>query len=321
MPFFSVIIPTYNRGQLIRETLESVFRQEETSFEVIVVDDGSTDDTLEVLQGYASRIQILQQPNAGPGAARNRAAAQAKGKYLAFLDSDDLWFPWTLAVYRTVIEEHSDPNIITSVPLECAIDFVVPFKPPSELRCTSFRDYFSSHRRHRTFGSGLTVVRRDTFLNIQGYAAEFVNAEDLDFMLRFGNSVGFVEIDRPHLVAWRQHDNNLTRNLASTGDGLTRIINRELAGEYPGGAERRRERRGIISRHVRPHSLSCLKSERWRAGLAFYRQTVLWNLRERRLRYLLAFPFLTAAGAARALWRSRATPNRRKQQCSHRIES
>src|ERR1051325_3423580 len=116
MPLFSVIIPTFNRASLLLSTLNSVFAQRFSDFEVIVVADGSTDQTMDYLQSLGKRVFVFQQPNKGAGAARNLGAAHAKAEYLAFLDSDDLWFPWTLEVYRQVIEEHCAPSFIAGKP-------------------------------------------------------------------------------------------------------------------------------------------------------------------------------------------------------------
>src|SRR5687767_3522938 len=109
MPTFSVVIPTYNRTALLRRTLESVWRQTFTDFEVIVVDDGSTDGTVDYLRSLGGHVRWLTQPNSGPGAARNLGASVASAEYVAFLDSDDLWFPWTLQVYREIIRSENDP--------------------------------------------------------------------------------------------------------------------------------------------------------------------------------------------------------------------
>jgi hypothetical protein len=96
-PPISVVIPTYNRAGLIGETLETVLGQSQPPAEVIVVDDGSTDATGEVLARFAGRIRALRIPNSGELAARNTGIAQAKGRLIAFCDSDDLWRPDHLA--------------------------------------------------------------------------------------------------------------------------------------------------------------------------------------------------------------------------------
>src|SRR6266571_4199886 len=116
MPLFSIIIPTYNRASLLPHTLNSVWGQSFSDFEVIVVDDGSTDATHQLLSGYQGRLRVFPQNNRGPGAARNLGASRASGDYLAFLDSDDVWLPWTLETYRRVISRSQRPAFIAGKP-------------------------------------------------------------------------------------------------------------------------------------------------------------------------------------------------------------
>ena len=108
-PRFSIIIPTYNRADSILETLESCFAQRFSDFEIIVIDDGSSDSTLTVLENVADpRLIFISQDNAGPAAARNHGMRRAKGQYLAFLDSDDSWYPEFLEAVNTVIENQGE---------------------------------------------------------------------------------------------------------------------------------------------------------------------------------------------------------------------
>jgi glycosyltransferase involved in cell wall biosynthesis len=92
-PLVSVVIPTYNRAGIIAKTIENIFEQTYRNIELIVVDDGSTDDTISVLKSYGEKLRWTVQENAGPSAARNRGISMAKGKILAFQDSDDAWHP------------------------------------------------------------------------------------------------------------------------------------------------------------------------------------------------------------------------------------
>jgi len=92
----SVIIPTYNRGPMLKEAIDSVLTQDYPNFELIVVDDGSTDDTLKILRLYGQCLTFIQQNNRGVSAARNAGISAASGRYIAFLDSDDLWLPQKL---------------------------------------------------------------------------------------------------------------------------------------------------------------------------------------------------------------------------------
>lgn len=111
-PYFSVVIPTYNRAHLIVKTIESVLAQEDADFEVVVVDDGSRDNTEEVVRGIRdARVAYYRKENGERGAARNYGAARARGQYVNFLDSDDLLYPNHLAVARRFITETSEPEI------------------------------------------------------------------------------------------------------------------------------------------------------------------------------------------------------------------
>lgn len=97
-PAVSVIIPTFNRGAWLPETVASVLSQTHPPLEVLIVDDGSTDETPAVCAGFSDPVRCIRQERAGVGAARNRGAAEARGEWLAFLDSDDLWAPDKLEV-------------------------------------------------------------------------------------------------------------------------------------------------------------------------------------------------------------------------------
>ena len=114
----SSIIPTFNRSKVLARAIESALSQLRPSDELIVVDDGSTDGTPDLLRSYTdSRLRYIQQPNGGAGAARNRGAAEARGELLAFLDSDDEWLPGKLELQRRLME--SRPDV-----LFCFTDFI-----------------------------------------------------------------------------------------------------------------------------------------------------------------------------------------------------
>ncbi len=107
-PLVSVVIPTYNRADTIGRSIDSALEQSYRPIEVIVVDDGSTDATLEVLRGYGERIHFIRQENGGPSVARNTGARAAKGEFIAFLDSDDTWRPAKIARQVRIMLEGGD---------------------------------------------------------------------------------------------------------------------------------------------------------------------------------------------------------------------
>lgn len=110
----SVIIPTYNRAGLVVEAIESVLRQTTPPREIIVVDDGSTDDTSDVLASFGNRIVAVRQENQGVGTARNLGMAMARGKYIAFLDSDDLWLNFKLELQVAIMENNPKLGLLFS---------------------------------------------------------------------------------------------------------------------------------------------------------------------------------------------------------------
>jgi glycosyltransferase involved in cell wall biosynthesis len=114
MPLVSVIIPTYNRESFIAECVESVLAQTFSNFELIVVDDGSTDRTETVVGGYSDKIRYLRQEQRGPAAARNSGIRNASGEWLSFLDSDDLWLPNKLEFEMEYVSKNPNMRICYS---------------------------------------------------------------------------------------------------------------------------------------------------------------------------------------------------------------
>jgi hypothetical protein len=288
---FSVIIPTYNREPYLRETLASVLQQTFKDFEIIVVDDGSTDGTVAYVSSLGSQVSLVQQANAGPGAARNLGVRHARGEYLAFLDSDDLWFPWTLETYAGIIRTTPKPAFIAGKPLLFRNEAELGRASQQAAQTVTFRDFLATSHEWRWLGASAFVLRRDALLASGGFATKNMNAEDADLALKLGTAPGFVQVTGPVTLGYREHGANVTAVLEKTLAGLWHIINTENAGGYPGGAERAKDRWRVITCHVRPTLLTCLRtqdkrSEAWR----MYRATLRWNLATVRWKFLLGFP-------------------------------
>jgi GT2 family glycosyltransferase len=291
MPLFSTIIPTFNRRDLLQRTLQSVVA-EGAEPQIIVVDDGSTDGTLEMLAGYGPRITVLRQSNRGPGAARNLGLTAATGEYVAFLDSDDLWFPWTLATYQQVIEQHNRPAFIVARPFRFSDESTLPSAKQEPLSILEFADYYASGDEWRWYGVSSFIIRRDALTAAGGFTDGAVNSEDADLALKLGDAPGFVQITAPATFAYREHPGNLTANTAKHFAGLSMLIDHEANARYPGGAARRSQRHRIITRHTRAGSNQLLAAGSPSQAWTIYRRTFTWNLGQHRWRYLLAFPII-----------------------------
>lgn len=301
---FSVAIPVFNRAELLQKTLASVWRQTFSDFELIVVDDGSTDGTLEYLRSLNGRVRVFAQPHKGPGTARTRAAKHAKGEYLAFLDSDDLWFPWTLKCFAEVIKKFHRPAFIAGNVLDFHNEVELASIREMELQADGFMDYLASHENGYFAGAGMSVIRRDELLKTGGYTEQPINAEDHDLALRLGNSPGFVQIISPVTVGWRRHSGSITQNLQRSIAGSFYLIKQESRGCYPGGHARRIARRQIITRHIRPVLLACLREGKRREAWELYRATLSWHVRLGRVRFLTSYPPLAVFASFRSALRN-----------------
>ena len=289
-PTFSVVMPAYNRQDLIAHSVASVLNQHFEDFELLIVDDGSSDQTLEVLSQIAdSRITVLTQKNAGPGAARNKGIHAAKGQYIAFLDSDDLFMPWTLAMYNKVIAQHDQPAMLFGK----MKDFVDPAELESitqEPMVEHVReDYLLAEGFDAWVGSSVICVNRVILLKTGGFCKAKVNQEDCDLWLRMGAYPGFVAIEKPICAGRRWHDGNVSHQIQKSIDGINYLLSQFKNKAYSQRSEHRKRLREMLARNIRPVSLDCIKAGCRKDALSLYLRTWGWNLRLGRMRYLLGF--------------------------------
>ncbi len=288
---FSVIIPTYNRLGLLREELASVRSQRFLNFEVIVVDDGSTDGTSEALSKEGDWLRVLSQPNRGPGAARNLGAQAAHGEYLAFLDSDDLWFPWTLETYARVVNEHCAPGLIVGRNIHFN-DGQTPIVAEKAFSTLTYRQLYDAMQvGDVSIPTASCSIRRDWFESIGGFAHP-PTAEDVDLWLRAGCVPGYIHVVAPVLSAQRQHQRRVTRDLPKMLDGLSFLISQERSNRYPGGSEQKPVRKARLAMASRSIAVDCLQCNQIGWGLRTYLVSFGMNLRQYRFRFLFGYPVL-----------------------------
>jgi len=292
-PMFSVVIPTFNRAGLLEQALNSVFAQRFTSYELIVVDDGSTDSTVHFLRSLELKLTFLTQPNRGPASARNLGASRARGAYLAFLDSDDVWFPWTLEVYARILRETANPSFLAGRPHPFGAEVPPDVPETNNLRWNSFTDYLASGDEWRWFGASSFVLARSRFLAIGGFTPQFRAAEDPDLCLRLGIAPGFVQVIAPATFGYREHTGHISSGARFAVEGALNLVNAELGGAYPGGKDRRWERWRILTRHVRPAAIAGIRNGMIRCGFTLYLNTFIWQLSIGAWRFVFGFPPLS----------------------------
>lgn len=192
MPFFSVIIPLYNKENYIGNTLRCVLGQTFADFEVIIINDGSTDNGLDVVKQFDdARIHIVEQENQGVSAARNLGIEKASGKLIALLDADDYWFPNHLQVLHDLHTDFPDAGLYCS---RYKIKFAENnlYTPKLTDISNDFRgivpDFFRSSYVDRIAWTSIAAIPKDVFTTIGGFNTEVSNGQDLEVWIKIAIS-------------------------------------------------------------------------------------------------------------------------------------
>ena len=205
---FSVIVPTYNRGHLLPRALNSIAAQTQTPLEVIVVDDGSTDDTIAILRREYPDVVIFQETHRGVSAARNRGIQASRGDWIAFLDSDDEWLPEKLARQNAALV--STPTILLCHTEEVWVRNGVrvnPMKKHAKRGGAIFEDCLPLC----CMSPSSVVVHREVLEDVGVFDESLPACEDYDLWLRITSRYPVVFIDEPLVVKHGGHNDQLSR--------------------------------------------------------------------------------------------------------------
>lgn len=248
-PLVTVVIPTYNRADYLEQALGSVFRQTFTDYEVIVVDDGSTDHTPAVLASHQDRITSLRQENSGAARARNRGIRLARGTWVAFLDSDDMWQPVALERLVAATGHYPQAGLVTMKGLLMKSDGEVTDRivgkrsPGPSFTTRSLLDKDS--------GGVLTpMVRRQVLEEVGGYDEGLRTAHDCDLWLRISFRTPMVAIEDALLLR-RVHDANASGDQLLNARMWLRIL-QKLSDEHPAFV---RDNKELVSRAMAKENL------------------------------------------------------------------
>jgi len=203
MPEISVIIPVFNRENFISECLDSVFASRFKDFECIVVNDGSYDNTLKILQNYPKKITIISQKNQGPSAARNQGIIKSKGRFLAFLDSDDLWLSDKLEMQVKFMTDNPEYRI--SYTEEIWYRYGVRVNP---------------HKKHSKYSGFIydkclplciispssVMIHKDVFKEVGMFDETLPACEDYDLWLRIASLYPIHLINKALIIKRNGHD-------------------------------------------------------------------------------------------------------------------
>ncbi len=211
MPSVTVVIPVYNGERYISETLETVFAQTFRDYEIICVDDGSTDGSGALLKAYGERVRVVRQSNAGQSAARNAGVALAKGAFIAFLDQDDRWYPSKLE--RQVAALTAAPDAVL---VHCNYDRVDAdgrmLQPGAALaeRASALASPLGRLLEEALIFPSAMLVRREAFQRVGGFDPALRGFEDFDLIARLKRQGRFVLLNEPGM-AYRFHGAGFSR--------------------------------------------------------------------------------------------------------------
>ncbi len=226
-PLVSVVVPTYNSARYIPEAVDSVLNQTYARHEVIVVDDGSTDDTRRILQSYSGQIHYVYQDNQGPAAARNNGLRLARGEFVVFLDADDFLLPGKLAGQVACFEAHPGLGLVHSgwrlVNRQGEkIADVRPWRDAPRLDLKTWLLW-------KPVFMGAMMFRRDELARSGGFDTRFRQAEDVDLVLRLalrGCRTAWVYAST---VCYRQHGGGITQNGLQQARDLIAVLDKFFA--------------------------------------------------------------------------------------------
>ena len=222
LPLVSVVIVNHNYGRYLGECIDSVLAQTYSRIETIVVDDGSTDNSLEVLRSYSNRLTVVSQNNKGPSAARNAGIARSTGKWIAFLDSDDLWLPEKIREQSEYFHDESVSLILCGLEYIDESRIVLGYSDP-----TFAKDPL---RQLVTFsnppiGGSTAAVRADCLRRLGNFDETLMCAEDLDLWIRVAAEYEVRTVPRA-LVKYRRHPASLSRNVRMLEGNNSRVLNK-----------------------------------------------------------------------------------------------
>ncbi len=291
MPYVSVIIPTYNRLELLRETVNSVRAQTFRDFEIIVVNDGSSDGTEEWLAEQTD-ITAVNQPNQGIASSRNNGAAVAQGEWFAFLDHDDLWADAKLEVQAEYLRANSDLAMVAAKHIRLGAKAGFSGRP-TWIRGDLFVKTYSESFIH----TSSVMIRRDVFQEINGFPTRYKFADEFDVWLKISKNHTIAYVDQP-LVFIRFYESNTSHNrIGVRTDTFDILMKNYDSGRIP---------RGIFLRTMSDHDISFgrayLNVGDAAEALKWFRKSVgrtPFRLRSWRyyLRYLIKLRLLTLIGS------------------------
>lgn len=228
----SVIIPNFNYAQYLGEAIESALGQTYSNLEAIVVDDGSTDNSQEILERYADRVTIIQQSNSGVCVARNRGVAESKGEFIAFLDADDVWLPSKIEKQVRAFEESPNAGIVHVGVIDID-DSGNQIQTKLNGMSGKVSHEFLLWEKPVILGGGSgTMISRRVFENIGGFDSQLSTSADWDLYYRICRKFEAAFVPEP-LLYYRLHGSNMHGNISGMENEMAIFLEKAFDTDDP----------------------------------------------------------------------------------------
>ena len=284
MPEVSVLIPSYNHAQFLPDALQSVFQQTFTDYEIVAVDDGSTDGSVEILQSYGERIRLFTQQNRGTYPTLNRCIAESRGIYLAILNSDDLWMPTKLEKQAALLRAHPEVGLVhTGGHFIDGEGRVLPGNPLGfEWPRTPMGNIIEALVRCNKIIASSVLIRRECFERLGGFREDLFGSGDWEMWFRVALEYDIGYIDEP-LTMYRVHGANASFQHRRVYEDDVKVRTETIHANESRLWQRATDRKAM--RLALAHSYACLGTEyallgeRRRARKAYLRSLQIYPLR------------------------------------------
>lgn len=224
-PIVSVVIPAYNAAWCVHKAIDSALAQGVDGVELIVVDDGSTDDTATVLAAYGDRLRVVAQHNGGLSSARNAGIAAARAPLVAFLDADDWWLPGKVARQLELMRQRPDVGFSsTAARVESPDGRLLNLWAAPRWQGSFLVHLFGANGDVAGSGSAV-MVRRELFDRVGGFDPGLRSLEDIDMWMRLAAVTDFACLDEPLVVILKRPD-SMSRNLEVMRDAAVRVMHK-----------------------------------------------------------------------------------------------
>lgn len=289
MPEVSVVIPTYNSAKYVVEAVESVLAQTWQDLEILVIDDGSTDDTEQVMRRYEAPVRYLRQENGGVAVARNRGIQESLGRYVAFLDADDTWLPHKLARQMEALRQQPHHRACYSAFTVVDAELNPIGISRSQGEGAALEDLLT---RGNVVATPSTVIcERSLFDLAGGFDPALSQCADWDMWVRLAAQTEFLYVDES-LVTYRQHGTNMSRNAPLLEHDSLQVLHKGFA--MPELSESlRAQRSAAFARNYMVLAGTYFHAQRYRDFLRCAALAVTMDFHQ--IHYLTAFPMRMAA--------------------------